>query len=349
MSYWKNKKVLVTGGAGFIGGYLSELLVEAGARVTIADNLKRGTRSRIQAILDKVDLRVTDLFDLENCRKVCQKQDVVMNLAAKVTGIEYNRFNMADMFESNMKLQMNVLAVASEAGVKRFLQVSTACIYPHDAKVPTPESEGERASPEPTNEGYGLAKLMGEKLAKYYTREKSMEVVIGRPFNAYGARDHFDEATSHVIPALIKRVVDGEDPVVIWGSGNQSRAFVHAKDIAKGMILLAEKGIPGQPVNIGHDEEITIKQLFHLICQVVGKHPKAFYDTSKPDGYQRRSADVTLLKRITGFIPSISLKEGIREMVEELQTRITKPTAGTRKFDHPNHRTSSIKRLSCRT
>ena len=118
MNYWRNKKVLVTGGAGFIGSYLSELLVEAGAQVTVADNLNRGTKDRIRNILDKVELRPVDLFEYSNCLEVCRNQEVVMNLAAKVTGIEYNRFHMADMFESNMKLQMNVLHAAGEAGVK---------------------------------------------------------------------------------------------------------------------------------------------------------------------------------------------------------------------------------------
>ncbi len=316
MNYWKGKKVLVTGGAGFIGSYLSELLVDAGAEVTVADSLVRGNRERIQAILNKVRLETIDLFEYPNCVQVCRNQEVVLNLAAKVTGIEYNRFHMADMFETNMKLQMNVLRAAAEGGVKRFLQVSTACIYPHDAKVPTPESEGERGSPEPTNEGYGLAKLMGERLAKYYTKEKGMEVVIGRPFNAYGPRDHFDEATSHVIPAIMKRVLDGDDPVKIWGSGNQSRAFVHAKDVARGMMLVAEKAPPAEPINIGHDHEVTIKELFALICKVIGKHPRPHLDTTKPDGYPRRAADTTLLRKYTGFVPSIPLEDGIREMLE---------------------------------
>ncbi len=347
MSFWKNKKVLITGGAGFIGSYLSELLVKEQACVTIADNLGRGTKSRIQNILDDVELKLTDLFESENCIKVCKNQEIVMNLAAKVTGIEYNRFNMADMFDSNMRLQMNVLKAAYETGVKRFLQVSTACIYPHDAKVPTPEAEGERGSPEPTNEGYGLAKLMGEKLAKYYTREKGMEVVIGRPFNAYGARDHFDEATSHVVPALIKRVLDGDDPVVIWGSGNQSRAFVHAKDLARGMMLITERAQAGLPINIGHDQEITIKQLFEVICKVTGKKPKAFFDTSKPDGYQRRSADVTLLKKITGFIPSIPLEEGIHEMVEYLENKKSKNRSRTVSHEYTD-KSPTTRKLSFR-
>ncbi len=324
MSYWKNKKVLVTGGAGFVGSYLTELLVAEGARVTVADNLKRGSRERVASVLNSIDLKEVDLFDLENCRTLFKGQENVMNLAAKVTGIEYNRFNMADMFESNIKLQMNVLHAASESGVHRFLQVSTACIYPHDAKVPTPESEGERGFPEPTNEGYGFAKLMGERLAKYYTREKKIEVVIARPFNAYGPRDHFDEATSHAIPAIMKRILDGNNPVIIWGSGNQSRAFVHARDFARGLMLVTEKAPAATPINIGHDKEVTIKELFQIICKVLGKSPKVKFDTSKPDGYLRRAADTTLLKKYTGFVPSISLEEGIREMYEYFLVKKTK-------------------------
>lgn len=317
MSFWKNKKVLVTGGAGFIGSYLTELLVGQGAKVTVADNLSRGTLSRLASVKKKIKLLKTDLFIPKNCLKACQNQEVVFNLAAKVTGIEYNRFNMADMFENNMQLQMNVLNAASKTKVKRFLQVSTACIYPHDAKVPTPESEGERGTPEPTNEGYGYAKLMGEKLAKYYAQEKKIHVVIARPFNAYGPRDHYDEATSHVIPAILKRVLDGNDPVAIWGSGNQSRVFVHAQDIARGMMLVTEKAPAAMPINIGHDEEITIKQLFGVICKVTGRYPKPFFDTTKPDGYPRRASDITLLRKTTGFVPSVSLSDGIGQMYDE--------------------------------
>lgn len=326
MSYWKNKKVLVTGGAGFIGSYLTEYLVHEGAKVTVADNLKRGSKDRIKSVLKDIQLKVLDLANYSDSLKACKNQEVVLNLAAKVTGIEYNRFNMADMFETNMKLQMNALHAASECKIKRFLQISTACIYPNDAKVPTPESEGERSAPEPTNEGYGYAKLMGEKLARYYAREKGMEVLIGRPFNAYGARDHFDEATSHVIPALMKRILDGDDPVTIWGTGNQSRAFVHAKDIARGMMLIAEKAPSGQPINIGHDEQITIKALFQLICKILNRYPKAYFDTSKPDGYAKRGADVTLLKKYTGFVPSIPLQDGIREMADHFLPQSTNPS-----------------------
>jgi nucleoside-diphosphate-sugar epimerase len=186
MSYWSGKKVLVTGGAGFIGSHLVEQLVEEGARVRVADNLERGRAENLSAVKNDIEFLKLDLRDLDNCRKACEGMEVVFNLAAKVTGIEYNRNHHADMFENNMLLQQNPLHAAAEKGVARFIQVSTACIYPHDAIVPTPESEGTRGEPEPTNAGYGWAKRMGERLAEYYARETGMEIGIVRPFNAYG-------------------------------------------------------------------------------------------------------------------------------------------------------------------
>ncbi|UCC94930.1 MAG: NAD-dependent epimerase/dehydratase family protein [Candidatus Omnitrophota bacterium] len=321
MSFYKNKRVLVTGGAGFIGSYLVELLVADEAKVTVADNLCRGTLKRIASVKNKIKLLELDLSDYRNCLLACKEQEIVMNLAAKVTGIEYNRTHQAEMFISNMNLQQNVIKAAAERGVKRFLQVSTACIYPHDAKVPTPESEGDRGSPEPTNLGYGWAKRMGEQLAQFYAKDSSMKVTIVRPFNSYGLRDHFDEATSHVIPALIKRVLDGENPVVVWGTGNQSRVFIHAKDVAKAMRIVAERYANVDAVNIGHDNEITMKNLISLILEITGKDVKVVFDTSKPDGYPRRAADTTKLKRITeGWVPDTPLEEGIKEMVEQFKT-----------------------------
>src|SRR5262249_17228383 len=156
--------------------------------------------------------------------------EIVLNLAAKITGIGFSQKHQTEMFETNMLLQQNPINAAHRCGVEKFCQVSSACIYPADAVVPTPENEGHRGEPEPANGGYGWAKRMGEILAAYYARETSMKVVVARPFNAYGPRDHFDERISHVIPALIKKIMDGNDPVEVWGSGNQTRVFVHAAD-----------------------------------------------------------------------------------------------------------------------
>lgn len=321
MSWWKGKKVLVTGGAGMIGSYLVEYLVEWGAEVTVVDNLERGNAHNLQAVMEHIRFIKGDLLDPTVCRIVTQDKDVVINMAAKVTGIHYNIHHHGVMFTANMLLAANVLEAARKNGVKRFCAVSTACIYPHDAVVPTPEPEGERGSPEPTNEGYGWAKRMAEKMAQYYAQEYGMEIAIVRPFNAYGPRDYFDEETSHVIPALIKKVLDGNDPVHIWGSGNQSRAFVHARDVALGILLVTEKYPMADPVNVGHDKEVTIRDLFYKICELTGWHPRPFFDTSRPEGYPRRAADITKLRQVTGgFEPQISLEEGLREMIAVYQS-----------------------------
>ena len=317
MSYWKGKRTLVTGGAGFIGSHLVEMLVEEGARVRVVDNLERGRLSNLEAVLDDVEFIQRDLRERETCLQVTHGMECVINMAAKVTGIEYNRNHHGDMFTSNVLINTNVLDAARLNDVSRFCVVSTACIYPHDAAVPTPETDSDHGTPEPTNEGYGWAKRMAEKQGQYYAAEYGMEIAIVRPFNAYGPRDYYDRETSHVIPALIAKVLDGDDPVVVWGSGEQSRAFVHAADFARGIKLVTETYPAADAVNIGHDEETTIKDLLAEILALTGKSPHVVFDTNLPEGYRRRAADTTKLRRVTGgFVPQISLEQGLVEMVE---------------------------------
>lgn len=317
--FWKNKRVLVTGGAGMMGSYLTEWLLQDGAKVTIADDFSGGRLENLKAVLDSITIERIDLKDYSNCDKVCRKQDVVFNLAAKVTGIGYNVTHQSEMFECNMLLQQNVIHAAAQQNVKRFIQISTACVYPHDSIVPTPESEGSRGTPEPTNEGYGWAKRMGERLAEYYTQETDMEAVIVRPFNIYGPRDYFDLGICHVIPALIRKISEGQDPVEVWGSGNQGRVFIHAKDAARGIQLLGEKAPPADPINVGHEEMVTIKELFELISKTMNVKPNVYFDQTKPEGYPKRAADGTKFRSLTGFRPQISLSEGIAEVAQFYQ------------------------------
>ncbi len=319
MSFWRNKKVVVTGGAGMMGSYLTEWLVKNNAKVTVADDFSGGRMENLELVVDDIQIERLDLRNYSNCEKICRGQDFVFNLAAKVTGIGYNVHHHHEMFEANMLLQQNVISAASKQNVKRFVQISTACAYPHDAIVPTPESEGARGTPEPTNEGYGWAKRMGERLAEYYTHETGLEAVIVRPFNIYGPRDYFDLEICHVIPALIRKITEGQDPVEIWGSGNQKRVFMHAKDTARGIQLLGEKAPPGEPINIGHEHMVSIKELFELICSILKMKPKAYFNLSKPEGYPLRAADSTKFRALTGFEPQISLEEGVREVVEWYQ------------------------------
>jgi GDP-L-fucose synthase len=320
MPYWQGRRTLVTGGAGFIGSHLVEMLVADGARVRVVDNLERGRLQNLQAVQRDIEFIQDDLRSPDACLRATAGMECAINMAAKVTGIEYNRDHHGDMYTSNVLINTNVLEAARLNDVARFCAVSTACIYPHDAIVPTPESEGERGTPEPTNEGYGWAKRMAEKQARYYAAEYGMEIAIVRPFNAYGPRDYYDRQTSHVIPALIAKVLDGDDPVVVWGSGQQSRVFVHARDFARGIQLVVERYPRADPVNIGHDQEVTIKQLLARILELTGKRPHVLYDTNLPEGYRRRAADTTKLRQVTGgFVPQISLDEGLVEMIEWYQ------------------------------
>ncbi|MBI4225984.1 SDR family NAD(P)-dependent oxidoreductase [Candidatus Roizmanbacteria bacterium] len=260
-SFWKNKKVLVTGGAGFIGSHLVEKLVKKGSKVMVLDNLSNGKEKNLQAVINKIKIIKGDVSDLETARKACRNQNIVMNLAAKVAGIEYNRIHQATMLAKNLPIAMNIIEAARLEGVERFLVVSSACVYPRNCSIPTPETEGFADEPEPTNGGYGWAKRMAELLGKYYAEEFGMKVAIVRPYNCYGPRDHFDPQTSHVIPALIKRVFAGENPVRVWGSGKQTRAFLFVEDLAEGMMQAVEKYPVPDPINLGTEEEVSIAQL----------------------------------------------------------------------------------------
>lgn len=311
--FWKNKNVLVTGGTGFIGSHLVEKLVSRDARVRVLDRISSGEAKYIDYLKHDVEFIRGDCADGSTAYKASRNMDIVMNLAARVGGIEYNRTHQATMLRDNTAISLSMIEAARKANVERFLVVSSACVYPHDAKVPTPETEGMRGEPEETNGGYGWAKRMAETLGKYYAQEFRMKVGIVRPYNAYGPRDHFDPNSSHVIPALIKRVMEGENPVTVWGSGNQTRAFLYVEDFAEGLIQAIEKYPVPDPVNIGTDEEVSIADLVRLIIRVSGRKTAVKFDTSKPDGSPRRNSDNTKAKEQVGFTAKISLTEGLQK------------------------------------
>lgn len=315
-NFWSKKKVLVTGGAGFIGSHLVEKLVEKEAKVTVLDNLQNGTLENLTKVKDKFKFVKGDCRDQKTADRSCKNKDIVMNLAARVGGIEYNRTHQGTMLRDNLLIGTVMLEGARNAKVERFLVVSSACVYPRNCSVPTPESEGFLDEPEPTNGGYGWAKRIAEKLGMYYGEEFSMKVGIVRPYNCYGPRDHFDPETSHVIPALIKRVFDGEDPVVVWGSGKQTRAFLYVEDLVEGMMLAIEKYPAPDPVNLGTDEEVTIKDLIKKILEIAKIDRKVVFDTSKPDGSPRRNSDNKKAKEKIGFVTKTKLDEGLEKTIK---------------------------------
>jgi len=315
-TFWKSKKVLVAGGAGFIGSYLVEQLLDAGAIVSVADNLERGRKENLATVWDRITFHQVDLTSLANCLTATEGMDVVMNLAARACGLEYSQSHHGEMLTYNTLLGFAILEACRQQNVDRVLVVSTSCVYAEDLPVPLAENSF-TGLPEKVNEGYGLGKIALEQQAQYYAREYDMKIAIARPNNAYGARDVWDADKAHVIPALIKRVLDGEDPVVVWGSGNQTRAFVHARNIAKAFMILVELYAEGDPVNVGHDRETSIAELVHTICRLADKTPEIVFDTTKPEGAPRKALSADKLREVTGgFVPSTPLEEGLREMVD---------------------------------
>ncbi|MFH1333370.1 MAG: NAD-dependent epimerase/dehydratase family protein [archaeon] len=312
MNFWKGKKVLVTGGEGFVGSHLLDKLIEERAIVTSTfhksiENLKDLS---LGARLIRGDLK-----DYKFCKRVTKNKDVVISLAAIVGGVHYNSKHPASLFRDNLQPYINVLEASRENNVERFLTVSSACIYPRDASVPTKEKEGFDGWPEKTNEGYGMSKRMQEYLAKKYNEEYGMKIAIARPYNTYGPRDKFDPSVSHVIPALIKRVVDGENPLMPWGSGNQTRSFIYISDFIEGLMLTTEKYACADPLNIGTSEEVTIRYLVENIIDIVGTDTKLEFDTSKPEGQPRRTCDTTKAYEKIGFEAKIPLREGLEKTI----------------------------------
>ncbi len=313
--FWNNKKVLVTAGCGFIGSHLVALLVKEGAKVSVLDNLSNGRVSNLKNVLDNITLIQGDCRDMDVAFKACQGNDIVMNLAARVAGIEYNRLHKGSMLADNLLIETVMTEAARRAEVSRFLVVSSAVVYPADCSIPTPENEGFQGLPDEPNEGYGWAKRMAEVLGKYYQEEFGMKVAIVRPYNCYGPRDHFFPVPTHVIPSLIRRVVDGEDPVTVWGSGHQTRAFLYVEDLVRGMMLAVEKYTVADPVNLGSDEEVTMQQLVEMIIAISGKKASIAYDATKPDGSPRRNSNNQKAKEKIGFSAKTKLSEGLTKTI----------------------------------
>ncbi|MFH1833000.1 MAG: NAD-dependent epimerase/dehydratase family protein [Candidatus Levyibacteriota bacterium] len=315
-SFWTGKKVLITGGAGFIGSHVVEKLIARGAKVSIFDNLRPGNMQNLVNVKKQYQFIEGDCRNENSIFTACKGKDVVFNLAAKVAGVDYNKKHKGTMLSQNLLISASVTKAAAEAGIERFLVVSSACVYPDNCSVPTPEDEGVVGDPESANSGYGWAKRMSEILGKYYQEEFGIKVAIVRPYNCYGPRDHFLPIPTHVVPSLIKRVVDGENPITVWGSGNQTRAFLHVEDLSEGMILAVEKYAVCDPVNLGTDEEVTMKELVEKIIKINGRDVPVVFDTSKPDGSPRRNSDNKKAFKKLGFKAKISLEEGLKETIQ---------------------------------
>jgi nucleoside-diphosphate-sugar epimerase len=315
-SLFDNSRVLVGGGCGFLGSYLVPALVARGTRVRVVDNMENGARELLADVASAIEIVEADLRDRHVCEEVLKDQDLLINLAGTASGVGFSRLHHGEMLISNVLCGLVPLQAAQRNGVRHVVTISSSCIYPETAPVPTPELDAFLGEPEAVNEGYGWAKRIQELAGRYFAREYDMRVTIVRPFNMYGGNYPWRSAEkAHVIPSLVQRVLDGEDPLVVWGSGQQRRNFLHGSDAAEVLMRIIASGAEG-PVNIGYENDTSIADLVSLICEVAGRHPKIVFDRSRPDGQPRKAADATRLREITGgYEPKVSLRQGIEEMI----------------------------------
>jgi nucleoside-diphosphate-sugar epimerase len=313
---WSEQRVVVGGGCGLFGSYLVPLIVRTGARVTVVDNLDGGELPSLDPVRADIDFVEGDLRDRHTCESVLRGCDLFVNLAATASGVGFSQTHHSHMLIDNVLCGLVPLQAAQRNGVRHVVTVSTSCVYPDDAPVPTPELDPFTGDPEQVNAGYGWAKRVQELASRLISRDHDLRTTILRPFNLYGGSYPWRSAErGHVIPSLVKRILDGEDPLVVWGSGEQRRNFLHGADAAEVAWRIVTSGAEG-PVNIGYEDDTRIADLVELICDVTGRRPSVIFDTNRPDGHMRKSADSTLLRALTDdYVPRISLRAGIEEMV----------------------------------
>lgn len=314
MSFWSHKRVLVTGGAGFLGSYVVRLLKEEGC--------------------DHIDVprsRDCDLRLRENCRAVVQDRDLVIHLAGKVGGIGLNMARPGELFFDNLSMGIQLMEEARLAGVAKFVAIGTICAYPKFTPVPFREEDLWLGYPEETNAPYGLAKKMLLVQAQAYRLQYGMNVIYLLPVNLYGAGDNFDPDSSHVIPALIRKVLTakrrGDREIVVWGDGSPTREFLHAEDAARGILLAAERYDKPEPVNLGAGFEISIRDLVHLIAELTDFRGEIIFDPSRPGGQPRRCLDVARAEREFGFRARINFREGLAKTIQWYEQAIRSDAA----------------------
>ncbi|PYJ18853.1 MAG: GDP-fucose synthetase [Verrucomicrobia bacterium] len=316
-SFWKQKKVLVSGGCGFIGSHLVERLLAEGAEVRAADlAAPNGTRNNLAHLGKHVEFLTADLVDPQSCNKIWRGADIVMHLAARIRGIGYNVKHHGEMFFANALMNLQVMEAARLASVERYLCVSTVGVYPKACAVPTPEEDGFKEEPESSGFGYGWSKRQAEIQARCYKEQYGMKIAIVRPYNVYGPRMHFDSETAPVISSQIKKVLDATDVITVWGNGDQTRSFTYVSDEVEGMMLAVEKYPQADPLNIGSSEEITIKDLVRLIARLAGKNLQIEFDTTKPCGAVRRCPDISKATRLIGYYPKVTMEKGLKQTID---------------------------------
>ncbi len=300
-----NKRICVTGGAGFLGSFIQESLKKRGVTDIFIPLRKQ-----------------YDLIEVSDIRRMLSdaKPDVIIHLAANVGGIGANMEHPAEFFYDNLMMGVQLIHESWKAGVEKFVAIGTICAYPKYTPIPFKEDDLWNGYPEETNAPYGLAKKMLLVQSQAYRKQYGFNSIYLLPVNLYGPRDNFNPKSSHVIPALIHKCYEAKlnhiPEVVIWGDGSPTREFIYAGDAAEGIVMATEKYDGPEPVNIGSGMEISIKDLAELIARLIGYEGKLVYDTSKPNGQPRRALDVSRAREYFGFTAKMSFEDGLKQTID---------------------------------
>lgn len=301
----RQHRLLVTGGAGFLGRWVGRQLAARG----VPPHQIFAPRSR------DLDLRTFDA-----CRAAVKGRDVVIHLAGRVGGIGFNRERPGELFYDNLMMGVQLMEAARREGVRKFVAVGTVCAYPKFTPVPFAETSLWDGYPEETNAPYGLAKKMLLVQAQAYRAQYGMDAIYLLPVNLYGPEDNFDPSSSHVIPALVKKVADAiderKDRIEVWGTGSASREFLYAEDAAEGILLATERYDQPEAVNLGSGREISIKNLVETICRLMNFNGRVEWDATKPDGQPRRMLDTSRAASAFGFTAKTDWEAGLARTIE---------------------------------
>ncbi|HTX93291.1 MAG TPA: GDP-L-fucose synthase [Anaerolineales bacterium] len=330
-NFWKNKRVIVTGGAGFLGSFLIEKLIQRGAGDILVPRIEHYNlvdREDIRRLLDDAmlppDQRPAHLlpagFQPAKLADFKPADLIIIHLAARVGGIGANLGHPAEFFYDNLMMGVQLMHQAWQRGTGKFVALGTVCAYPKFTPLPFHEDDLWNGYPEETNAPYGLAKKMLLVQAQSYRQQYGFNAIFLLPVNLYGPRDNFDPASSHVIPAQIRKCIEAREldqkEVVVWGDGSPTREFLYVEDAAEGILLAAERYNSSEPVNLGSGFEISIKDLAETIARLCGFEGRLVWDTSQPNGQPRRALDTSRALNSFGFKAQVDFERGLRATID---------------------------------